>query len=162
MDTGGRSESIREEEARSATMRAKGEERTGTVQVIILVPGLIDARYFGLALMTAFTEFISSCRRRALKLSSLNYPSFSVPGLSSPPCRPPFSPRKLAILLASVVHGISEPLFRLDVCSLICPRGRRTRLEKVPGTTKRTGRERHLLSWLRETVCLRSRNLKKD
>lgn len=31
---------------------------SAAVQIIILVPCLIDARYFGLALMTAFTEFM--------------------------------------------------------------------------------------------------------
>lgn len=42
---------------------------TARIQIIILVPCLIDARYFGLALMMAFTEFMSSCCCAATSLS---------------------------------------------------------------------------------------------
>lgn len=79
--------------------------------VIILVPGLIDARYFGLALMTAFTEFISSWA--AVRPSNcLNYPSDSL----SLPLDPPIFPARFSrpvILL--VLVGSPSPLMYVQL-----------------------------------------------
>lgn len=44
--------------------RVRAGKENQPVQIIILLPCLIDARYFGLVLMTAFTEFMSSCAAR--------------------------------------------------------------------------------------------------
>jgi len=110
------------------------------VQIIILVPCLIDARYFGLGLMTAFTEFMSCY---AATLSSLRSPhplflalflSFLLsllsrtklspsPFLSRPePHLLPFSNKSTGpALIFRSRHR--ESFFRFDVCSIIRSRG---------------------------------------
>ena len=69
-DDGGKKRNNAEPGKRPQKRQEGGQTSRVPVQAIILVPGLIDARYFGLALMTAFTEFIS-LRRAASRLKLL-------------------------------------------------------------------------------------------
>lgn len=80
------------------------------VQIIILLPCLIDARYFGLVLMTAFTEFMSSCRARG---NFSLFLSFS-PSVFCPPFSPPLACPPPSRYLSP--HYLARNYLRLSFC----------------------------------------------
>lgn len=127
-------------------------DHTARVQIIILVPCLIDARYFGLALMTAFTEFMSSCcaaTSLSLFLSFLfvfllffrhiilyEIISVSLPvlpdwGVWTISLSFRISRDEVSYLSSSCRSWHCKGFFRFDVCSIIRSRG--TGLRQVQG-----------------------------